>query len=68
MNVAIIILVAIFVILLLLLLIYVALFQIWLKSSRQIHEYDEDIIRDYLCKLAESFEYSSTQIPYGRAR
>ncbi|HFR3395825.1 TPA: hypothetical protein ACHU7C_001168, partial [Streptococcus suis] len=24
--------------------------------------------RDYLCKLAESFEYSSTQIPYGRAR
>ncbi|HFR3451306.1 TPA: hypothetical protein ACHU8U_001802, partial [Streptococcus suis] len=41
---------------------------IWLKSSRQIHEYDEDIIRDYLCKLAESFEYSSTQIPYGRAR
>ncbi|HFR3971549.1 TPA: hypothetical protein ACHVII_001646, partial [Streptococcus suis] len=47
---------------------YVALFQIWLKSSRQIHEYDEDIIRDYLCKLAESFEYSSTQIPYGRAR
>ncbi|HEL1544005.1 TPA: hypothetical protein U0688_001237 [Streptococcus suis] len=68
MNVAIIILVAIFVILLLLLLVYVALFQIWLKSSRQIHEYDEDIIRDYLCKLAESFEYSSTQIPYGRAR
>ncbi|MFH6614055.1 hypothetical protein [Streptococcus suis] len=68
MNVAIIILVAIFVILLLLLLIYVALFQIWLKSSRQIHEYDEDIIRDYLCKLAESFEYSSTQIPYGQAR
>lgn len=44
------------------------MFQIWLKSSRQIHEYDEDIIRDYLCKLAESFEYSSTQIPYGRAR
>lgn len=68
MNVAIIILVAIFVILLLSLLVYVALFQIWLKSSRQIHEYDEDIIRDYLCKLAESFEYSSTQIPYGRAR
>lgn len=68
MNVAIIILVAIFVILLLLLLVYVALFQIWLKSSGQIHEYDEDIIRDYLCKLAESFEYSSTQIPYGRAR
>ncbi|MGQ7596146.1 hypothetical protein ACTGVC_06570 [Streptococcus suis] len=68
MNVAIIILVAIFVILLLLLLVYVALFQIWLKSSRQIHEYDEDIIRDYLCKLAESFEYSSTQIPFGRAR
>lgn len=68
MKVAIIILVAIFVILLLLLLVYVALFQIWLKSSGQIHEYDEDIIRDYLCKLAESFEYSSTQIPYGRAR
>ncbi|HFI0621871.1 TPA: hypothetical protein ACGO3V_001359 [Streptococcus suis] len=68
MNVAINILVAILVILLLLLFVYVALFQIWLKSSRQIHEYDEDIIRDYLCKLAESFEYSSTQIPYGRAR
>ncbi|WP_261987986.1 hypothetical protein [Streptococcus suis] len=68
MNVAIIILVAILVTLLLSLLAYVALFQIWLNSSRQIHEYDEDIIRDHLCKLAESFEYSSTQIPYGRAR
>ncbi|MGT2912086.1 hypothetical protein ACVR1I_10315 [Streptococcus cameli] len=40
----------------------------WYMNNKELHDYNQDKIRDILNQLANSFDYSGSKIPYGRAK